>query len=64
VAFPPLSSLLGPARAAGSLKLYGCSASARLLGLDLGRVQERVDAILGWQSFAARIAKADRVVTF
>ncbi len=64
VGFPPLETLLEPARATGALRIYGCSASARLLDLDLDRVQDRVDAILGWQSFAGRIAKADRVVTF
>jgi len=64
VAFPPLATLLETARATGKLRLYGCSASARLLDLDPDRVQDRIDAILGWQSFASRIAKADRVVTF
>lgn len=64
VAFPPLETLLAPARETGRLRLYGCSASARLLDLDLDRVQDRVDAVLGWQSFASRIEKADRVVTF
>ena len=64
MAFPPLATLLETARATGRLRLYGCSASARLLDLDLDRVQDRIDAILGWQSFASRIAKADRVVTF
>jgi len=64
VAFPPLSTLLETARQTGRFRIYGCSASARLLDLDLDRVQDRVDAVLGWQSFASRIAKADRVLNF
>lgn len=64
VAFAPLDSLIHTGRETGRLRLYGCSASARLYDLDLGRVQDRVDAILGWQSFASRIGKADRVVSF
>lgn len=69
--FPPLSSLLEAARAAGGegapeeggLRLYGCSASARALGLDPGEVQRRVDVLCGWQTFTKLIAAADRVVT-
>lgn len=60
---PPLSSMLQSGRDAGTIRLYACSASARLLGLDLGTVQGSVDAILGWQSFAKRIADATRTVT-
>lgn len=63
VAFPPLSSLLAPGRESGAIHLYACSASTRLLGLDLATVQARVDAILGWQTFAQKIATARRVVT-
>ncbi len=60
---PPLSSLLTEGRASGAIRLFACSASARFLGLELGVVQERVDAILGWQSFAQRIREARSVVT-
>ena len=62
--FPPLSTLLEPARAGGDVRLYACSASVRVLGLDPGLVQSRVDAVCGWQTFTKLIAEADRVVTF
>lgn len=69
--FPPLSSLVESARATageagageGGLRLYGCSASARAVGLDPGEVQGRVDVVCGWQTFTKLIAAADRVVT-
>ncbi|MFP3942104.1 MAG: hypothetical protein ACLF0P_17555 [Thermoanaerobaculia bacterium] len=69
--FPSLSSLVESARAGGGeagaggggLRLYGCSASARALGLDPGEVQGRVDVVCGWQTFTKLIAAADRVVT-
>ncbi len=60
--FPSLTDMLEQARESGNLSLYGCSAAARLLGLDPVRVQERVDAVAGWQTFARKIARADRVV--
>lgn len=60
---PPLSEILGPGREAGLIRLYACSASTRFLELDPARVQARVDAILGWQSFSQMIAEAGRVVT-
>lgn len=63
VGFPSLTDMLEQARETGNLSLYGCSASARLLGLDPARVQERVDAVAGWQTFTRKIARADRVVT-
>ena len=60
---PPLGSLLATGRAQGSIHLYACSASMRLNGLDPGATQARVDAILGWQSFARMIENARSVVT-
>jgi predicted peroxiredoxin len=60
---PPLSSMLAEGRASGAIRLFACSASARFLGLELAAVQARVDAILGWQSFAQRIREAGAVVT-
>jgi predicted peroxiredoxin len=63
VGFPSLAAMLDQARETGNLRLYGCSAAARLLGLDLAKVQERVDAVVGWQTFTQKIARADRVVT-
>jgi predicted peroxiredoxin len=60
---PPLSSLLADGRAAGRIRLFACSASTRLLGLEPAAVQARVDAIVGWQSFARMSAEAGRVVT-
>ncbi len=62
--FPPLSSLITAARETGQLRLFACSASARLLDLDTARVQERVDLICGWSRFTRMIADADRVVTW
>lgn len=61
--FPPLSSLLAPGRESGAIRLYACSASSGLLGLDPAAVQARVDALAGWPTFARLIGEADRVVT-
>lgn len=60
---PPLGSMLEPGRAQGLVRLYACSASLRLYGLDAGATQTAVDAILGWQSFARMIERARSVVT-
>ena len=60
---PPLSEMLAHGREAGLIRLYACSASARLLGLDIAEVQAKVDALLGWQSFSHMIREAGRVVT-
>jgi peroxiredoxin family protein len=60
---PPLSSLLTAGREGGLIRLFACSASVRTLGLDMALVQSRVDAVLGWQSFARLTAVAGRVVT-
>jgi peroxiredoxin family protein len=62
--FPPLGELLAPGRAEQRIRVYACSASVRFLGLDAAAVQERVDAVLGWQSFARLIAEAQRTVSF
>jgi peroxiredoxin family protein len=61
---PPLSALLAPGREAGSIRIYACSASSRILGLDMARVQEAVDAVLGWQTLSRMTATAGRVVSF
>lgn len=61
--FPKLTSILDQALATGNVTIYGCSAAARFLDLDLARVQERIDALIGWQTFSRMIAKADRVVS-
>jgi peroxiredoxin family protein len=60
---PPLSEILAHGREEGLIRLYACSASARLLGLETAQVQASVDAILGWQSFSRMIQEAGRVVT-
>jgi peroxiredoxin family protein len=60
---PPLSSLLEAGRGAGLIRLFACSASCRVLGLDMARVQAVVDAVLGWQTFARLTATAGRVVS-
>lgn len=60
---PPLSEMLAQGREDGLIRLYACSASTRLLGLDTAAVQASVDAILGWQSFARMIREQGRVVT-
>lgn len=60
---PPLSGMLAPGREDGLIRVYACSASARLLGLDVARVQASVDALLGWQSFSRMIHDASKVVT-
>jgi peroxiredoxin family protein len=61
---PALSSMLAPGRTAGLIHVYACSASCRVLGLDLERVQAVVDAVLGWQTFSRLTATAGRVVSF
>ena len=60
---PPLSGMLAPGREDGLIRVYACSASARMLGLDAARVQASVDAFLGWQSFSRMIRDAAQVVT-
>ena len=61
---PPLSSLLAPGREGASIRVYACSASSRILGLDMARLQESVDAVLGWQTLSRMTATAGRVVSF
>jgi peroxiredoxin family protein len=60
---PPLSEMLQTGREDGLIRVYACSATARLLGLDMARVQASVDALLGWQSFSRMIRDTPRVVT-
>lgn len=60
---PPLSEMLAAGREEGLIRLYACSASTRMLGLETAQVQASVDAILGWQSFSRMIQEAGRVVT-
>ncbi len=60
---PPLTEMLAGGREEGLIHLYACSASVRLIGLDLAQAQASVDAILGWQSFARMIREAGQVVT-
>jgi peroxiredoxin family protein len=61
---PPLSSLLAPGREAASIRVYACSASSRILGLDMARVQASVDAVLGWQTLSRKTATTGRVISF
>lgn len=60
---PPLTEMLAPGREDGLIRIYACSASTRLLGLDAASVQAKVDILLGWQSFSRMIREAGRVVT-
>lgn len=60
---PPLSEMLAQGREEGTIHVYACSASTRLLKLDTAKVQASVDALLGWQSFSRMIREAGRVVT-
>jgi peroxiredoxin family protein len=60
---PPLSEMLAQGREEGLIRLYACSASARMIGLETAQVQAAVDAMLGWQSFSRMIRDAGRVVT-
>lgn len=64
LALPPLSSLLAAGREARSIRVYACSASSRILGLDAARVQGAVDAVVGWQTLSRMTAAAGRVVSF
>jgi peroxiredoxin family protein len=61
---PPISSLLSAGRESGLIRIYACSASSRVLGLEMERVQETVDAVLGWQTLSRMTATAGRVVSF
>jgi peroxiredoxin family protein len=61
---PPLSTLLAAGRESGLIRVYACSASSRVLGLDMARVQESVDAVLGWQTLSRMTAAAGRVISF
>ena len=60
---PPLTSMLAPGRADGHIRLLACSASSRILGLDLAAVQARVDAVVGWPTFQRLMRDAASVVT-
>ena len=60
---PPLSEMLAPGREEGLIRIYACSATAHLIGLDLAKVQASVDALLGWQSFSRMIRETARIVT-
>ena len=60
---PPLTGMIEPGRSQGLIRLYACSASMRLNGLETGATQAAVDAILGWQSFSRMIESARAVVT-
>ena len=60
---PSLASMIAGGRDEGRIRLYACSASVRLLSLDTRTVQDRVDAILGWQTFSRLIQGASSVVT-
>ena len=60
---PPLSEMLAAGREEGLIRLYACSASARLIGLETAQVAASVDALLGWQSFSRMIRDTARVVT-
>ena len=60
---PPLTTMIEPGRSQGLIRLYACSASMRLNGLETGATQAAVDAILGWQSFSRMIEQARSVVT-
>jgi len=60
----PLSALLAPGREAGRIRVYACSASSRILGLEMARVQAAVDAVLGWQTLSRMTAAAGRVISF
>ena len=60
---PPLTEMLAQGREDGLIRIYACSASTRLLGLDAASVQAKVDILLGWQSFSRMIREAGRVVT-
>jgi peroxiredoxin family protein len=60
---PPLSEMLEQGREEGLIRLYACSASARMIGLETAQVQAVVDAMLGWQSFSRMIRDSGRVVT-
>jgi len=60
---PPISEMLAQGREDGLIRVYACSGSARMLGLETAQVQASVDAILGWQSFSRMIRDSSRVVT-
>lgn len=63
-AFPSLETLIVEVRKTGLLRVYACSTSVRLLGLDPATVQGRVDAILGWQSFSRMSRQVARTLSF
>ena len=60
---PPLSHMLTSGRGEGRIRVYACSTSMRLLGIDPAALQAAVDAVLGWQSFSRMIQESSRVVT-
>jgi peroxiredoxin family protein len=59
-AFPSMYDMLEKARhEEGGLKLYACSSSVRVLGLDPGAVRPRVDEIVGLPTML-RVAESAR----
>jgi peroxiredoxin family protein len=62
--FPPLTEVLAGGRESGRIRLYACTASTRILGLDPAEVQRRVDVLAGWPTFARLTRQAGRVVSF
>jgi peroxiredoxin family protein len=57
----PVSAQLAEAREAG-LRIYACSASVALLGLDPGELLGLVDDVVGWPTVLAWMDAADRVL--
>ena len=60
---PSLYDMLGKAaEEEGGLKIYACSASCKLLGLDIKSVREKVDEIVGLPTMLKITAEAKHVM--
>lgn len=60
---PPLDELMLQSHESGEgLRVFACSASVRLLGLEPDRVERTVDAIVGWPTFWRLMGSAGRVL--
>lgn len=56
------SKLLEAARRADSTRIFACSASLRLLGLDPSEVTAQVDEVVGWPTVLQLMRHCDRVL--
>jgi len=58
----PVSELLAAARATGEARLWACSASLALTGVEEAAVRDRVDEVVGWPTVVRMLGEADHAL--